>query len=302
MCQDDRNSSSSYEYISSDFHISYADKEFSQGDYATETFGVGDAKVTGLQFGIGLETTSSEGIMGIGYNTNEVQVDWLGKSPYPNLVDLMVKQGYIQSRAYSLWLNDLNADTGEILFGGIDTAKYKGKLNTLPIDTRKGSPSPSEFMITLTGVSLTNNISQTMSLTNGNFGIPVLLDSGTTYTYIPSSLYQNLASEIGVQYVSGTSVVACSLRDYNGTVDFNFSGFQINVPFSELVVDAFDIYGDSITFDDGEQLCFFGIFPETSSDGSYVLGDTFLRSAYVVYDLDNAEISLANVNFNVSER
>ena len=239
--------------------------------------------------------------MGIGYNTNEVQVDWLGKDPYPNLVDLMVEQGHIQSRAYSLWLNDLDADTGEILFGGIDTAKYIGKLHTIPIDTRKGKSSPSDFMVTLTGVGLTNNISQTMSLTSSNFGIPVLLDSGTTYTYIPVSLYQKLAAEIGVQYVSGTSVVACSLRDYNGTVDFGFSGFQINVPFNELVVDAYDIYGYPITFD-GEQLCFFGIFPESNSDGSYVLGDTFLRSAYVVYDLDNAEISLANVHFNVFER
>ncbi|KAF8425703.1 aspartic peptidase domain-containing protein [Tirmania nivea] len=296
----DRSSSSSYEYVNSEFHISYADKEFSQGDYAKETFGVGDAKVIGLQFGIGLETTSSEGIMGIGYNTNEVQVDWLGKDPYPNLIDLMVEQGHIQSRAYSLWLNDLDADTGEILFGGIDTAKYKGKLHTIPIDTRKGKSSPSEFMVTLTSIGLTNNISQTMSLTSSTFGIPVLLDSGTTYTYIPASLYQKLAAEIGAQYVSGTSVVGCSLRDYNGTVDFDFSGFQVNVPFSELVVDAFDIYGYPITFDDGEQLCFFGIFPETSPDGSYVLGDTFLRSAYVVYDLDNAEISLANVHFNVS--
>lgn len=240
--------------------------------------------------------------MGIGYNTNEVQVDWLGRDPYPNLVDLMVKQGYIRSRAYSLWLNDLDADTGEILFGGIDTAKYKGKLHTVPIDIRTGKSEPSEFMITMTGIGLTNNVGQSMSITKSDFRIPVLLDSGTTYTYVPRNVYQSLAAELGVQYVSGTSVVACSLRDYNGTVDLDFSGFQINVPFNELVVDAFDIYGYPITFDDGEQLCFFGIFPELSTDGSYVLGDTFLRSAYVVYDLDNAEISLANVRFNTSER
>lgn len=93
--------------MSKDFHIAYADKEYSIGDYGRETFTVGNARVRDLQFGIGLNTTSSEGIMGIGYNTNEVQVDWLGKEPYPNLVDLMVEQGHIQSRAYSLWLNDL---------------------------------------------------------------------------------------------------------------------------------------------------------------------------------------------------
>jgi len=32
-----------------------------------------------------------------------------------------------------------------------------------------------------------------------------------------------------------------------------------------------------------------------------VLGDTFLRSAYVVYDLSNNEISLAQTNFNATK-
>ena len=39
-----------------------------------------------------------------------------------------------------------------------------------------------------------------------------------------------------------------------------------------------------------------GIAPAGSS--TPVLGDTFLRSAYVVYDLYNNEISLAQTNFN----
>ena len=32
----------------------------------------------------------------------------------------------INTVAYSLWLNDLDASTGSILFGGIDTEKYTG--------------------------------------------------------------------------------------------------------------------------------------------------------------------------------
>lgn len=31
-----------------------------------------------------------------------------------------------------------------------------------------------------------------------------------------------------------------------------------------------------------------------------MLGDSFLRSAYVVFDMDNNEISLANTNYNPS--
>jgi hypothetical protein len=42
----------------------------------------------------------------------------------------------------------------------------------------------------------------------------------------------------------------------------------------------------------------FGIAP--TGAGTSVLGDTFLRSAYVVYDLDNNEISLAQSAFNAT--
>lgn len=94
--------------VSDDFSISYVDGEYANGDYGRDIFHLGDGtSVTGLQFGIGLESTSSEGIMGIGMAANEVQVQRLGKAPYKTLVELMVEQGIIKSKAYSLYLNDL---------------------------------------------------------------------------------------------------------------------------------------------------------------------------------------------------
>jgi hypothetical protein len=100
--------SSTYERVSGDFQISYVDGEYAQGDYGRDVFQLEDGvQVSGLQFGIGLESTSSEGILGIGFPQNQVQVQRLGKSPYPGLTDLMVEQKIIKSRAYSLWLNDL---------------------------------------------------------------------------------------------------------------------------------------------------------------------------------------------------
>lgn len=100
--------SSTYQQVSDDFDISYVDGEYARGDYGKDVFTLsGGAKVTGLQFGVGLDTTSTDGIMGIGFDLNEVQVQRLGKEPYRNLVDLMVDQKLIRSRAYSLWLNDL---------------------------------------------------------------------------------------------------------------------------------------------------------------------------------------------------
>lgn len=100
--------SSTYSQVSTDFSISYVDGEYAQGDYGKDVFTFADGtNVEGLQFGIGLSSSSTEGIMGIGFDLNEVQVQRLDKDPYRNLVDMMVDQKLIKSRAYSLWLNDL---------------------------------------------------------------------------------------------------------------------------------------------------------------------------------------------------
>jgi hypothetical protein len=48
----------------------------------------------------------------------------------------------------------------------------------------------------------------------------------------------------------------------------------------------------------GQDACEFGIQNIT---GTYLLGDTFLRSAYVVYDLINNEIGIAATDFNSTE-
>ncbi|UZP41314.1 hypothetical protein NXS19_009130 [Fusarium pseudograminearum] len=53
-----------------------------------------------------------------------------------------------------------------------------------------------------------------------------------------------------------------------------------------------------MSFTNGQAACSFGIAPSTSQVS--ILGDTFLRSAYVVFDLDNNEISLAQSNFEAT--
>jgi len=79
-------------------------------------------------------------------------------------------------------------------------------------------------------------------------------------------------------------------------ISFSFSGATISVPYNELVLDAgTSSTGQQLTFQNGAPACIFGIAP--AEDSTPVLGDTFLRSAYVVYDLANNEISLAQTDF-----
>jgi yapsin 1/2 len=56
---------------------------------------------------------------------------------------------------------------------------------------------------------------------------------------------------------------------------------------------------DGITYQiDGEDVCVFGILSSEDNDANaIILRDTFLRSAFVVYDLDNYVVTMANTNF-----
>ncbi|OCK77956.1 acid protease [Lepidopterella palustris CBS 459.81] len=283
----DANSSSTYTYVSSDFNISYVDGSGASGDYAKDTFYFGGQTIKNMQFGIGYDSSSPEGILGIGYTVNEVQVNRAGGQAYPNLPQLLADDGTINSNAYSLWLNDLDASTGSILFGGVDTEKYTGSLQTLPVIPEQGVYA--EFIIALTAMGANGKIGSLFE----NETVPVLLDSGSSLIYLPDTLVTTLYSQFNAQYDSsqGAAFVDCNLANDATTLDFTFSSPTISVPMNELVIVA--------GYQRGQPVCILGIGP--AGDSTCVLGDTFLRSAYVVYDLQNNEISLAQTNFNATK-
>ncbi|KAK7546250.1 aspartic peptidase domain-containing protein [Phyllosticta citricarpa] len=284
------NDSSTYEFVNSKFNISYVDGSGAAGDYAKDTFTFAGTSLTELQFGIGYTSTSSQGVLGIGYVINEAAVNRAGLDSYPNLPQLLVNKGIIQSNAYSLWLNDLDASTGNILFGGVDSEKYHGTLATLPILKEYGLYQ--EFTIALTGVGYNGKNGSFFSTNSGDGAVSVLLDSGSSLVYLPDSIVSDIYDKTGAQYDSseGVAFINCDQSYSSETLDFTFSSPTISVSMSELVITA--------GYSNNQPICILGIAP--AGDSSCVLGDTFLRSAYVVYDLANNEISLAQTNFNAT--
>lgn len=224
---------------------------------------------------------------------NEVQVGLSSNSEYANLPKAMVNEGLIQSNAYSLWLNDLDANTGSILFGGVNKEKYHGTLQTVPI--QKVDNRYAELIIALTGVALSNS-SGTHSYSSSSIPAGVLLDSGSSLTYLPDAIVNDIYNDLGVSWESqsGIGYIECSMASKNVNISYTFSSPTIHVGLDELVIDVGDVY-----FHNGKKACIFGIVPAGTSTS--VLGDTFLRSAYVVYDLANNEISLANTKFNSTD-
>jgi hypothetical protein len=246
-----------------------------------------------MQFGIGYSSTNPQGDLGIGYPTGESQVENEGKAVYNNIPAQMVAQGLINSNAYSLFLNDLNASTGNILFGGVDTARYNGPLATLPLQEVGGSVS--QFPITLTELSFGNVVIAK------NLALAIALTSGDTLTYLPNELAQAVIQEAGAYFdqISGAAFIACSQASDPRTLNFTFSSATITIPMSELVLDLFENDSDPVFIGgQGTLGCAFGIAP--ALDTPIQLGASFMRSAYVVFDIDNNEISLAQTNFDAN--
>jgi hypothetical protein len=292
------NSSSTYQYIASNFNISYVDGSGATGDYVSDTVTFAGHKLDRLQFGIGYSSSNAQGILGIGYPLNEVQVGRARLPPSKNLPAQLVAEHTIQSNAYSIWLNDLDANTGNILFGGVDAAKYSPPLQLLPIESTHGVHG--EFLITLTNLQL-----GTTTIGRPDLALAVLLDTGSSLTYLPDALTQQIYTAVGAVLDSSgrAAYVPCTLATSPSTaanqpLHFTFTDPTISVAMNELVLDLVLSSGRRPTFDDGAPACLFGIAP--AGQGTYVLGDTFLRSAYVVYDLENHEVGLAPTRFNAT--
>ncbi|KAI6783180.1 aspartic-type endopeptidase-like protein [Emericellopsis cladophorae] len=137
------------------FEISYVDSSFSTGDYFEDRFEIGGAVVQNLTMGLGMKTNIPYGLVGVGYTVNEASLSTMG-CEYPNLPVAMQHEGLINSIAYSLWLNDLDANTGNILFGGVDTAKYTGPLTKIDVWKEVGAEYQSAFAIAATDFNSTD--------------------------------------------------------------------------------------------------------------------------------------------------
>ena len=353
---DDSSESSSYELVGSDdFSITYLSGESSLGDYITEDFHIGGTTIESLQMGLALSSQINSGIIGVGFG-NAV--------PYPNIMDEFKAQGLIETMAYSLWLvslthnkdeligspssivlvfkkklvgrgealtdmpqNDISSDTGTILFGAIDSEKYIDSISAIPI-VPASDDEFYHFQVAMSSLNVTSpsNAFETFGAFRGQ--LIAILDSGTTLSYLPSGIVNELFETIGAvddTFRTGAVFISCSIFDRFPDLEFSFSfadanddfAATISVPLREMVLDnvrpflrqGFTLPPD-IPFED-DDVCSLGLQAidggGAASRGGQVitdlalLGDTFLRSAYVVYDLDNREIGLAQANLNTTE-
>lgn len=262
------------------FTTTFGSSRTAAGEIVSTTFTFSSHTIENVQFGVPDSLPSLDhNVLGLGYPAKET----VEGSQYPNFPQAIKNQGLIKTAAYSLWLNSASAQAGSILFGGIDKSKFIGKLTTFKV--RATNSQYLDFLLSIKGVSFAGkHIPGSCS---------AVLDSGYTGSSFPFSLASGIWAAAGIRadqidQNTGFPVVDCDFGNSFSVpfLEYNFGSAKLRVPVSELLVRG------------APGQCWLGIAATKADENMPLLGLTFLRSIYAVFDLYNNEISLAQANFH----
>ncbi|KAF9693333.1 hypothetical protein EKO04_008659 [Ascochyta lentis] len=262
------------------------------------------------------KTNDWNGLVGLGYLRNQ-QAQKTDRGKYLTLPYVLEAQGNTSSNAFSMWFKKTERGKGfeaSILFGGYPKNYYKGDLTVFKMIKHLTEYRPSEILIRLDRLSFRG----VDALTRCKDSLGVLLDTGSYSSWLPFDTFHALARSLGKYETDSNSnrtfaiFEDCSGWDLTEAVVFQFGNLKIPVPLSDIVRNVNQEEIESGRFPeiyDSKQCITHGIAAEPKakiiarglqgnpSDHVYrfILGVTFLRHAFILYDLPQEEVALAPI-------
>lgn len=160
----------------------------------------------------------------------------------------------------------VNDSVIEYVFGGYNEDHIDGELKTVPIDNSQGWWGVTVEKSTVGGKEVT-----------GNFD--AILDTGTTLLILNDDLISGIADAYGATANSdGTYTIDCDTSKFE-PLKFTMAG------------NDFEVSPDSLVYVENGGKCIAGF----ASGGLSVniIGDTFLKNNYVVYDQGTPQVQIA---------
>ena len=186
----------------------------------------------------------------------------------------------------------------------MDTAKFTGKLNTMPILSVLGNTTPpNSFIVPWTSMEVgnyDNGKSQTIPIDNA-----AILDTGATQMFFPADLASKFDSDPLDPFNNGGGELLCSANPKGLYFRFGFN----NDPSATFTMNASDVVQPSRYLNGSQRMDKHGkplcsnpfMFTDLENTNLGVLGSSFLSNVYSVFDVDNLQIGLAQLKYNVSE-
>jgi hypothetical protein len=215
---------------------------------------------------------------------------------------------------FSVWLNGQSAEKGSVLFGEEDPMKYNGVLHGTPLNMLDGASVG--WTVNLTSASLVSRSNEgepiKRRLTGTSYNVDYTVDSGSLNMYVPRCLYFSIVEDLNAtDIINGAPYVPCSHRTLlKAHLEFEFQtqtdrlngqgshkAARIQVPYNEIIYPfGYPVTVPPVRDESGMEMRYFGIVP---TDGPIrLLGATFMRSAYLVFDADNLEIKVAQAEWS----
>jgi len=270
----DATQSSTYKKNGTTFEIHYGSGSM-EGFISQDTLTIGDLTVKHQDFaestkepGLAFAFGKFDGILGLAYDTIAVLHT---TPPFYN----MINQGLLDQNLFTFYLGNANdgegASGGEAVFGGIDPTHYEGKITYAPI-RRKGY-----WEVELEKVKFGDEV---MELDNTGAAI----DTGTSLIALPTDVAEIINAEIGAtKSWNGQYTVPCESIPNLPPLVFTFAGKDYQIEASDYILNVQNSCISSFT----------GLDIPAPMGPIWIIGDTFLRKYFTVYDLEKNAVGFA---------
>jgi hypothetical protein len=260
--------SDTFKASSQPFSVTYGSGAVS-GTMATDSLSIAGMKFS-FTFGIANVTSNDfssfpiDGILGLSQ----------AKSSAPNFLQTMVTAKVLKANVFGVDLNRASdgTNTGEINFGAPDSSKYSGSLGYTPVSTN----AEGDWALPMDNIA----VGTTQAGITGTLGY---IDTGTSYIFGPPNDVATFHALIpGSKSADGvTYSVPCTTTT---SVSFTFGGVAYSVLSEDWV-------GPMVN-----GICTSNVYGQAVIDGQWLLGDTFLKNVYTLFDVDQNRVGKSRMS------
>lgn len=259
----------------------------------------GEVDITDLTMGLAHLGDYSRGVLSLRVS---------GKGGY-TVLQRLVEQNHAKSFAYSFSL-DKDATSGNLLIGAVDTSAFDRPLQRL--ESRRGGSSYGGFATYLWSLKYTPRGGGGLEELGSQEALPLIRIRPTDIlSNLPIDMAKAIYAVAGAEYdeTSGLATIPCS--GANSSADELVLGLghegnaTVRVSFSDLVIPREVFPPDAAKLNRAEDRCLFAIQSTSrkgvshhSSSGWWSLGGVLLRNTYMVFDLLNGELAIAQARFS----
>ena len=270
--------SSTYTANGESFAIQYGSGSL-EGFLSADVVGVGEFQVQNQTFaeatqepGLTFVVAQFDGILGLAFQ--KISVDRVTPVWYN-----MLAQGLVEQPLFTFWLSQTAGANpgGEITFGGINSARYTGNINYVPLIAE-----------TYWEFAMDDFQQDGQSLGWCTNGCKAIADTGTSIITGPSTEINELNKSLGAFIVFGEGIFPnCDILTTGPTIDIVLGGITYSLSPSDYVLQETE---------DGDTTCisgFMGLDIPPPAGPLFILGDVFISKFMTVFDYGNERVGFA---------